>query len=322
MGSANSSSKGADQKSKTDIIPYQSLSNPFFRKDWNVLKFYYFSQKPTQEKTAHLHSAAELTSIILGCYEQLMNISDILEEIILTSQETQSETVIQLENNFNIFAELSRSRLNNIRSIRNLSNGMIILSPRYMNFQRNSFQFLDIYLALHELIHPKPLRKGPRSPSSFGTTRSFSSVGPLPIPTIPQNQDNNTSNYETPISSRRRGSEYIEERSENNNINNLLVFLSQVHKISTLLPGSPDWQSLSTIPLPVRYVNCHGICSNGQFLFILCNDGILEIVPIFNSGTLQPSIQRNLGIKTDTHSMLLVSCGNLIITSERKNKII
>ena len=62
----------------------------------------------------------------------------------------------------------------------------------------------------------------------------------------------------------------------------------------SLHPPSSDFltpqQTMHDEVFTSSYVNTHGICSNGDFLFILCSDATLQIFPLINGGTLSSMI--------------------------------
>lgn len=58
----------------------------------------------------------------------------------------------------------------------------------------------------------------------------------------------------------------------------------------------------------------HGVSSNGQFLFVLCEEGILQIFPLFNVGTLMTPFQRNIsGVKIDKNTSMIASKTYIIL---------
>lgn len=93
------------------IRPQGALSYSYFRQEHVISAFYHSSVQAKQEEQFSCpHQPSQLTSLLLGCYEQLDNIPDIIQTIIKLCQEKENDNVIQLSHSFNLYDSLATAR--------------------------------------------------------------------------------------------------------------------------------------------------------------------------------------------------------------------
>lgn len=74
-----------------------------------------------------------------------------------------------------------------------------------------------------------------------------------------------------------------------------LDFMNNSITTVTVTPPSPEFLPEGSNPLKdltftAGYVNPHGICTNGKFLFILCSNNALQIIPLLNGSSMSSLI--------------------------------
>ena len=67
--------------------------------------------------------------------------------------------------------------------------------------------------------------------------------------------------------------------------------------------------------LAVRSVHCHGICSNGLFLFVLCEDRLLQICCLLNGGSLLHPVQREIKAEISPDASMIATRDTIVIFS-------
>ncbi|OHT10160.1 hypothetical protein TRFO_20619 [Tritrichomonas foetus] len=87
-----------------------SLSYSFFRQERAISAFYHQTGQLKENEFISIHQPSHLTSLLLGCYEQLDHIPEIVETIIRLCNESDSEVVLQLSHSFDLYAELAYAR--------------------------------------------------------------------------------------------------------------------------------------------------------------------------------------------------------------------
>lgn len=78
-----------------------------------------------------------------------------------------------------------------------------------------------------------------------------------------------------------------------NFINNSITTASITPPSPEFLPEEKD-SNINDQSFTADYVNPHGICSNGNFLFILCSNNNIQIFPLFNGGSISSAIVAHL----------------------------
>ena len=113
MGGAESTHTGS-RLTKTQVFnqlrPLGGLASSFLRQEQVVCAFYPMSNPQSYQNLATMHQPSNLASLLLGCYEQLNNISDIVEAIIKLSIEKESKLVCELNSSFGLCLTLANAR--------------------------------------------------------------------------------------------------------------------------------------------------------------------------------------------------------------------
>lgn len=104
-------------------------------------------------------------------------------------------------------------------------------------------------------------------------------------------------------------------KSKTNEMSRVFKHFKHSTPASAFPPPTPDFfpKGIGNIePFSARRVIVHGICSNGQFLFVLCRES-LEIFSLLNMGSLIPPITRQFDTPFDTTASIVADSTHLRI---------
>jgi hypothetical protein len=267
MGGASSSQsrrRHSVQGIREDPQCFGQYEGPHFRQEHILATYFHGSQSTSQDSVARVHSPSELAALLLGCYEQLDNIPQILETLIQGNQGDDNPLISALNHDVMNYVTFA-----NVRRI------MISTAVRF------SREFVT-------LPHEKPTKKADVSITIKDVIEGFEYGFP----------DVRSSTRKTTVL--RRLAEYFE------NATPACCFAPASPIYFTAEPGHFE-------VLNARFVYAHCIASNGQFLFVLCNDSWLQILPVMNMGGLLPAISRQLPATFDDRSSLIATKTHITI---------
>ncbi|OHS97350.1 hypothetical protein TRFO_36445 [Tritrichomonas foetus] len=250
------SSSTLPEEAKTDFtwnptkertgISIGSFNNPFLLSEKNIS--YFHDPNLLTFTRNNKHKAGDLAQLVLGCYEQLENIDEILETIIEADTEPESDVIKYLSHCFSNYSKSANDRLK--------------------LFLFNS-QFCKKFYSPFEMLSMSPM-DGIKQPSfSLLMTALSTSLSLLNDPKFPFQS-----------------------------LYSFVDFFNGSYTSTSLPPPTPEFLPSSQIiheeMFTTSYVNPHGTSSNGQFLFVLCADNILQIFPLLNGGTISSLITVDL----------------------------
>lgn len=234
-------------------VACNQFSNPELFTERVLSFFYTINEESTLESSSEKieHKAEDLAQLLLGFYEEIDNIPQILETIIETDMESEGP----------VFKYLSKCFSNYLQTAEN----------RTMLYNYNSY-FSNKFFLSNEIQSAAPIPEIDVPSFSLLLTSLSISLSLLSDPNFPIQQllpfsrfliNSNTSSGITPPS---------------------LDFL-------------PSNQShYRDLFFSAGFVNPHGVCTNGNFLFVLCSDNIVQIFPLLNSGTIGSMITADIGV--------------------------
>lgn len=261
-------SSSADSRSKKSSNLYKRVySDPSFWQRSAGTPFIKISDYISQPVKSPI-SPADLSYLLLGCYEQLSNIPQLLETII-KEQDNLSSKVTENQDTPDFLLTL-RSNYSYYNKIEDVSTAIIGASsfytgkmfspwsftpPRHGNklVQPSFMQILDaIQIAIDSLTIKKVDIAAVESVATFFKLVSPPSAFPPPS--------------------------------------------------KEFFPKNPIGHFIT---MPTKFVATHGMATNGRFLFILVSDGILQIFPLFNHAAISSPIFRQLNIKFGNDASLI-----------------
>ncbi|OHT14900.1 hypothetical protein TRFO_14695 [Tritrichomonas foetus] len=118
----SSSAPLASTLTKKEVIeqmkPINQTPISFFKQEIIISTFFPSTKKNKNSGSSQrIHTPSLLASLLLGCYEQLDNISDILETLIKISQEPDNMLVCELDYQFHVYTRLAEARHSMLKSL-------------------------------------------------------------------------------------------------------------------------------------------------------------------------------------------------------------
>lgn len=261
--SAHLSAKMTKAQVFDQLRPLGAFSYSFFRQEHVISTFYHPTVSIKKEEFQSHHKPSQLASLILGCYEQLDNIPEIIETIIQLCQEPENELVIQLSHSFDLYALLANSR-----------------SIMILNTQQFSPLLFTPFLE-------KPAKATKYVPTIANILRAFSFFNETQFKNFSKHAD----------------------------VESVANHYRTADPATAFPPPTPEFlpsQVGHTELFTARSIFSHATASSGQYLFVLCSDG-LQIFPLFNMGSLISPITRKLELNFDDSVSLTADKTNIYI---------
>lgn len=245
------------------LKPIATMYHAFLRQEHVISSFLHNSKLSPHKEISPKHTPQLLASLVLGCYEQLDNIQEILETLISISQDENNPLVTELNHQFDLYTILANARFSIINSV--------------TNFELKSF-------------------------CPFSEASSREELPPLDFMTL-----------EFVLKTCLK--EKFKIKNPSNDTIRVFKHFSHFTPASSFPPPSAEYlpQGVGNVePFSARKVMVHGVCSNGQFLFVLCRD-TLQIFPILNMGSLMHPFTREMNIRPDPHRSIVADSTHLRI---------
>lgn len=267
MGASNSQHKGAVTRFSISQAPYGMSSNPIFREEKSLSFFYQQTNQIASKAPQRNHQSSDLAFLLLGCYEQLNNIPEILETLINTDEKPDDQIITDLNSTFD--------------------NNVIFSAIR---------SFIFKYTSIFSIRYFTPFTENPGK------------QGYLP-------------NFLMLYSSLTDSLQFLNNQTiSKSHLSEIATTLANCTPASAFPPPTPDfvYPQQGRTEFTSRFSICHGICSNGQFLFVLSADSYLQIYPLLNMGAIMPAFTKKLPIPNDRKQSLTANKTHIQIYSSDK----